>query len=77
MQAGEEKPLIYAGFAILCKVLQLIIITRNEQASGSSPIVGSFVRGANRCWGGLWVASNTWALRIGPLPDKGCLNWIV
>jgi hypothetical protein len=36
-----KKPLIYAEFAILCKALQRIIITRNEQVSGSSPLVGS------------------------------------
>ncbi len=39
----KGKPLIYAEFAILCKALQRIIITRNEQVSGSSPLVGSLV----------------------------------
>jgi hypothetical protein len=37
----KKKPLVYAEFAILCEALQRIIITRNEQVSGSSPLGGS------------------------------------
>ena len=38
---GKINRLFYAGFAILCNAQQRIIITRNEQVSGSSPLVGS------------------------------------
>jgi hypothetical protein len=37
----KRKPVGHAEFAILCKALQRIIITRNEQVSGSNPLVGS------------------------------------
>jgi hypothetical protein len=39
----KEKPLVYAGFAIVSNTRQRIIITRNEQVSGSSLLVGSFL----------------------------------
>ncbi len=37
----KKEPFVYAEFAILCKALQRIIITRNEQVSGSSPLAGA------------------------------------
>ena len=37
----KKEGLIYAEFAIACKALQRIIITCNEQVSGSSLLVGS------------------------------------
>jgi hypothetical protein len=37
----KKKRLRYAGFATAGKALQQLIIIRNEQVSGSSPLVGS------------------------------------
>jgi hypothetical protein len=36
----KRKPVVHAEFAILCKALQRLI-TRDEQDSGSNPLVGS------------------------------------
>ena len=38
---GRRNRLTYAKFANLCKALQRLVITRNEQVSGSGPLVGS------------------------------------
>ena len=40
-KAQKRKPPRYAGFANACNTRQRIIITLNEQVSGSSPLVGS------------------------------------
>src|SRR5215212_3630771 len=39
---GNRKRPIYAGYAIPCNPRQPLTHTRNEQVSGSSPLVGSF-----------------------------------